>query len=696
MLRTSSCPLPRLPRSPRSLLLSTSLVLVSLAPLPLAAAGCGTPDLPITSVSAPVGSAPASATQPPPAPRARAEAPKAPIALEEYFKTKRVSGLSFSHDEKRIAFISDEGGRLDLYVRPLTGGPATQITKAQGFVHSFRFSPKDDRLAYELDDGGDELPRLYLTNAKGDAPAAVVPDLPKGRRTRFVEWSPDGTKLTYLSNARDERAMDLYEFDVTKKATTVLWKAEGNLSFHAISADGKRFAIAETKSDADNNVYLVERASADKKTLLTPHEGAALHEVQAFARDGQSLLITSNAEGEFTTLVSLDLATKKQKTLRKENWDVELGVPSASGRYLVSASNVDGVPKIVVNDVRANKEVTLPPAPKGGAFSPWGATRSGTWFLGFSRSERYFAVNLLSDTTPASPHVIDLKERKIIAVAEPLPASLAGHEMVAGTSVQIPSFDGRSVPAYLYAPKGAGPFPAVIDVHGGPTAQSRRTFSPMRQYLVSKGYVVLVPNVRGSTGYGKTWTQLDNLDLGGGPLKDIVACKKYMVAKANVAEGRVVVMGGSYGGYMALAAAAFTPDEFVANVDYFGVSDLKSLVESFPPYWASFASYIYKKFGDPKNPEHATYQHDRSPVNFVSRIKRPLLVVQGEKDARVKTDQSERIVKALKGSGVAVHYLLLPGEGHGFSKNENILKVSLLTDRFLDRYVFGDETVRVD
>jgi dipeptidyl aminopeptidase/acylaminoacyl peptidase len=213
--------------------------------------------------------------------------------------------------------------------------------------------------------------------------------------------------------------------------------------------------------------------------------------------------------------------------------------------------------------------------------------------------------------------------------------------------------------------------------------------------LVTKGYVVLVPNVRGSTGYGKSYTRLDDHDLGGGPLKDVVACKGWMVEHAHVDPQRVVVSGGSYGGYMALAAATYTPHEFAALVDYFGVSDLKTLVESFPAYWSADAKAIYKKFGDPHDPADAQYQHDRSPLNFVDRIDRPLLVVQGERDARVKQDQSDRVVAALRERKVPVHYLILPGEGHGFSKAEAILSTYEATDRFLDRYVFDDQTVPV-
>ena len=200
---------------------------------------------------------------------------------------------------------------------------------------------------------------------------------------------------------------------------------------------------------------------------------------------------------------------------------------------------------------------------------------------------------------------------------------------------------------------------------------------------------MLVPNVRGSTGYGKSWTKLDNKDLGGGPLKDVVASKWWLVANASAPDDKVAVLGGSYGGYMALAAEAFAPDEFGANVDLFGVSDLKSLVESFPPYWSSDATYIYQKFGDPKDPRDAQYQHDRSPIFFVDRMKRPLFVAQGDHDPRVRKDQSDRVVEVLRKKGVPVEYLVLENEGHGFSRTESALRTYQAADAFLDRYLLG-------
>jgi len=619
------------------------------------------------------------------------KAPVAPVALEEYFKIRRVpafsrSGLpmlSFSADETKVAYATDETGRIDIWVKPVAGdAKGVQVSHVEGFVHSFAFSPKEDVLVFEADRGGDELPRLYATDSRGAPARELVPELPAGRRTQFVDWARNGATFLYLANSRDEKDLDLLEYDLKTKKSTLVWQAAGSVAFAATNVEHTRFALVDTHSDANTDILVIER-SEKKPTLITQHTGDMLFQPAVFARDGKSLFVTSDEDGEFTSLYSAALPGGKRTKVLAEKWDVDAADLSKTGKYLVTEVNENGVPKLVVSE--KGKPVALPAVP----------TKGGAWHaVSFSNSDRYLGVSLVSDTSPSNSFVIDLKTNSVTALTDPLPDSLRGRAMVAGEAVEIPSFDGKKVPAFLYRPAGAArPVPAIIDVHGGPTAQSRRTFTPFRQYAVSKGYAVLVPNVRGSTGYGKSYTRLDNLDLGGGPLKDVVACKRWLVERASVANDKVVVLGGSYGGYMALVAEAFAPDEFAANVDFFGVSDLKTLVESFPPYWASGASYIYQKFGDPKNPAHASYQHDRSPIHFVGQMKKPLLVVQGDKDARVKKEQSDRIVQGLRDRKVPVHYLILENEGHGFTKTENNLRALKLTDRFLDRYVFGDTTV---
>jgi dipeptidyl aminopeptidase/acylaminoacyl peptidase len=606
-----------------------------------------------------------------------------PVPLKQFFDTRRLGAAVVSGDEKLVAFNSDAGGRIDIWVAPIEGGPARQLTHVQGFVGGYQFSPAGRTLAYLSDVGGTELMHLFLLDADGGAPRDLTADLPPGARAELAEWSQDGKTLLYLTSARDEKYLDLYELDPASGKSERLWESSGNQSFAGTDHQHRRFVAAETLSDSNDNLYLIERGKAGAK-LLTPHQGDVLYSPAGFSRDGRTLYLTSDRGGEFQSLYALDVETLAMKPVLQPAWDVDDAGTSMDGRLLYAVINEDGTPRIWIRDEETHREIAVPKAPSGG-FAP----------TAFSRSGRYLGAVLRTDTTPAVPYVLDLQEGKAIQLADALPAPLRALGIKSAEAVRIQTFDGREVPAFLYRARTASPAGAVIWVHGGPTGQSRRNFMLFPQYLLTKGYDVLVPNVRGSTGYGKTWTRLNNHDIGGGPLKDVVACKRWLVAQAGVPADKVVVLGGSYGGYMTLAAEAFAPEEFAANVDYFGVSDLKTLVESFPPYWTAGASEIYVKFGDPKNPADAQYQHDQSPLFFADRMVRPLLVVQGDKDARVKKDQSDRIVDSLKKRGVPVHYLVLENEGHGFSRNESYQAAFEATDRFLDRYLLGDTAAAV-
>jgi dipeptidyl aminopeptidase/acylaminoacyl peptidase len=614
-----------------------------------------------------------------PAPEAAQEL-RAPLPLAEYFKVRRYGALSldmsFSHDDKLVAFQSDAGGRLDLWVKPVEGGAPHQVTSVEGFIGGFAFSPVDDVLAYEADVGGDELPHLFLTDARGSAPRDLTADYPKGRRTQFLEWAPDGKTFLYLSNLRDEKLLDLYEYELASGRSQLLWVASGALSLIAADRAHRKFALKETLSDANGNLWLFERGE-EQPVLLTPHEGDVVHTPLDFTADGR-LLYTSDQGGEFTGLYAMDLATRKSVPLARPEWDVDGAAESLRHHYREMVVNEDGTGRLSVQDLSSGKEVRLPAAPLRGGWQP----------TTFSPGERYLGAFLVTDAAPRTPYALDLSTGEAKKLDEPLPPSLQTRSMALAESVRVDTFDGKRVPAFAYRPQGT-PVGAVILVHGGPTSQSLRVFGQFTQYLVSKGYVVLVPNVRGSTGYGKSWTRLDNKDLGGGPLQDVVACKWWLVGNAAVPDDKVVVMGGSYGGYMALAAEAFAPDEFAANVDYFGISNLKTLMESFPAYWASDKNSLYQKFGDPKDPKDARYQHDRSPIFFVHRMKRPLFVAQGDHDPRVRKDQSDRIVEALRKQGVPVEYVVLENEGHGFSRTENVVRTYQATDAFLDRYLLG-------
>ncbi len=405
--------------------------------------------------------------------------------------------------------------------------------------------------------------------------------------------------------------MDLYEYDVATGHSKLVWKAHGTVAFGTVSHDHHRIALVETLSDRNSNLYVL---AGDTERLLTRHEGDVLYAPADFARDGRTLLYASDEGREFAALHAVDVESGERRPVLQTEWDVEAAGYSPGFRYQFTQVNADGAPRLDLRDA-GGRPVELPAPPRGGSWSLLQIYRYGNQPR-FSRTERYVGVNVFGGATPAVPYVVDLKTGTARPVAEVLPSALRDRGMIAPESVRVTSFDGRQVPAFLYAPTRGAKAPAVILVHGGPTAQSLQRFDPYVQYLASKGYVVLVPNVRGSTGYGKSYTLLDNKDFGGGPLKDVVACKQWLVQNAGVDADRVVVMGGSYGGYMALAAATFTPREFAANVDWFGVSDLKTLVESFPPYWAAGIEFIYAKFGNPNDPKDAPYLHDRSPIWF--------------------------------------------------------------------------------
>ncbi len=617
--------------------------------------------------------------------------------LADYFAVRRLKGASFRHDEQLVAYLCDAGGRLDIWVQPVNGGEARQLTRVQGKIFAFAFSPTRDQLLFEVDSGGNSETRLYLTDSQGSPATALFPDTEAGARVGFISWARDGNSFLFVQNLAGQDFVEIFRHDLKTAARTLLWRSPAHLAFALASPDGERLILQEVRSDVDFNLFLLQAGAAEPR-LLTPHQGEVAYQPTAFSPDGKTLFYTSTEGTEFTALNALDLPLPGDSTLAPPRvvlqapWDVEQGQFSAGGRYFYTVTNLDGMPHTQLTEVGSGRAVEL--AVPGSA-TAGSATALGLVPLAFSQSDRWVAAMHETDTRPPTLFLLEVATGNARQLVEVLPESLRGRAMVASQPVRIRSWDGLEVPALLYQPPGPGPFPAVIHVHGGPHAQAKRSYSGFIQYLVSRGYVVLAPNVRGSTGYGKSYTARDNLDLGGGPLRDVLACKRWLVERARVDPERVAIMGASYGGYMALAAATFAPTEFAAHVDYFGISDMKALVKSYPAYWKVYSPFTFKKWGDPDDPAHADYQFQRSPIHFTDRIVKPLLVVQGENDPHVPRAQSDQLVAALDDRRVPVHYLVIPGEGHGFSKNANRLLAYATTDRFLSRYLLGQTEVAV-
>lgn len=291
-------------------------------------------------------------------------------------------------------------------------------------------------------------------------------------------------------------------------------------------------------------------------------------------------------------LKRINLATKAVEPVAEANWDVIAAGFSFNGKYFVTAINEDGSTKIKITDVQENKEVPLPQLPNGEIKG-----------LEFSPSERYLIYYFNGDRQPTNLYVVDLQNNKNLQLTNSLPKEIDQRILSESELVRYATFDGKQIPAYLYKPvnlKAGEKRPVIIEVHGGPMFQSTKSFSPLRQYLINSGYVVLLPNVRGSTGYGKTYHILDDHDWGGAPLQDVVWGKKYLSTLDYVDTSKVVILGGSYGGYMTLAGLTFAPDVFAAGVDICGPSNLQTLLASVPPYWEPFIKYFHREVGDPK------------------------------------------------------------------------------------------------
>jgi len=595
--------------------------------------------------------------------------------LKIFFDSKSVSSATYSPDEKIIAYISNVSGVHNIWTVPVAGGEPRQLTNdTVNTIIFVTWCPDRDSLIYMQDKGGNENFHLYLIPAQGGQAVELTPG--DSVLAQFLKWSYDGNSFLYMSNLRDKSFFDIYQYDLNTGQSKMIYQTKGTEAFADWSRDQKKLAfnIFYVSTDEDFAVYDIATGQMD---TLTKHKGEIYNEALCFSPDSKYIYFLTDKESEFTMLQRMNLETRKQELLEKPDWDVITAGFSRNGTYFAWAINEDGSTKIKVINIKENKEVPLPVLPNGEIRG-----------LEFSRSEKYMDFYFNGDRQPTNLYVVDLASNKLTQLTNSLPKEIAQDNLVESELIRYPSFDGKQIPAYLYKPKNLKPGdkrPVIMEIHGGPMFQEAKRWSPVRQYFINHGYVMLVPNVRGSTGYGKTYHQLDDKDWGGAPLQDVIYGKKYLATLDFVDTGKVVILGGSYGGYMVLAALTFAPTEFAAGVDAVGPSNLITFLKSIPPYWQPWVKYWYKEIGDPVK-DKKLYE-ERSPLNFADRIVRPLFVIHGANDPRVKQAESDRIVEAAKKNNVPVEYMVFPDEGHGLRKKGNQIKAFQAVSDFLDKYI---------
>ena len=615
-----------------------------------------------------------------PARPAQARHPKQ-YTIEQFLTTTSVNGASFSADESRILFSSNRTGIWNAYTMPVTGGEWTPVTTSTtDSTYAVSFFPHDDRILLTHDQGGNELNHLYVRSASGE-----MRDLTPGDKLKagFGGWTPDGGAFYVETNERDPRMVDVYRYDAKTYERTLFFENKDGYLPSSISDDGKWMALNKANTTNDNDIFLWN-TQTKTATLITRHAGQVSYSPADFDPASQNLYYTTNEGGEFARLRRYNVATGTHADVEKADWDIQASEFSHTGKYRATIVNKDARPQITIYETATGRPVPVPAIANGGINS-----------LEFARSEKKMAVYVNGDRSPNDLYVFDFSTRKFTKLTSSLNPEIDPADLVDAHIVRFKARDGMTIPNVLLKPQqasAAAKAPALVLVHGGPGGQTTPAYSAFVQYLVNHGYVVLGINNRGSSGYGKTFYAADDKKHGHEPLWDCVDAKQYLQSLDYVDPNRIAIIGGSYGGYMVLAALAFQPNEFVAGVDLFGVANWIRTLESIPSWWEAQRVALYAEMGDPVADRKML--EEVSPLLHADLIRKPLIVLQGANDPRVLKVESEEIVAAVKKNNVPVEYVVFPDEGHGFTKKKNQIEGYSAILRFLDRYVKGSPGTR--
>ena len=551
-------------------------------------------------------------------------------------------------------------------------GMREQLTYSSDPITVARAAPTapSTRFVFLQDEGGDENSEVYYYAGPGD-----VRQLTHGK---FIHgnplWSHDGKHVAFYGSDRDGASYDIYlaDIDSTAPAPTAPPPAPPRLivggqqdTWYPLdwSVDDRKLLLWKYLSISESYLYIADIYTG----TLTPVDDSG-HKVgisaAKFAPDGRGVYVVSDEDSEFQQLRYVDpVSHDVRKITQNIQWDVERFDVSSDGRYIAYVVNEDGRSRLTVLDTVQKLELSPAGLPEGRIIN-----------VHFDRAGKRLAITAESSRSPADVYVFDVEHSKLERWTHSETGPVDPNTFVAAELVRYPTWDRvngkqRMLSAYVYRPRTAGPYPVVIDIHGGPEAQSRAEWDPFTQYLVNElGYAVIAPNVRGSSGYGKTFLKLDNGVLREDAVRDIGSLLVWIGLQPVFDRDHVIVMGGSYGGYMALASLALYSDRLRGGVDTVGISNFVSFLSGTAPYRQDLRR---SEYGDERDPKMRAFLERISPLNNASSIRKPLLVVQGLNDPRVPASESLQMVYRIRSNGGEVWYLAAKDEGHGFRKKVN-------------------------
>lgn len=612
------------------------------------------------------------------------KAPKQ-YSIQQFMDIVQINGGSFSPDESKILFSSKATGIFNAVEIDIQSGEQKALTNStDNSIFAYSYFPKDDRVLFGSDKGGNEITHIYVRSGEGHIKDLIQDTTAKAQ---FYGWSYDQKLMYYSSNSRDKRFFDLYKVQLEGGEqedkiyqTSVVYKNETGLDVAAISKDDRYVALAQPVTTNNSNMYLLDTQTGKQK-LLSEHTGDVQYNPQYFSLDGRRLYYLTDEGSEFKYLASYDIASGQKTKVEEAPWDILYAQLSRNGKYRIVAINNDARTEIKIYEEASGKRVEVAGLPEGDIT---GVT--------ISDSEKLMSFYVSSSKSPSNLFIYNLETKETKQLTNTMTKEIDPTDLVAGEVIRYKSFDGMEIPALLYKPRGlkeGEKVPALLWIHGGPGGQTRLNYTPSLQYLVNHGYAILAVNNRGSSGYGKTFFAADDRRHGNEDLKDCIEAKKFLGTLPYIDTNKIGIYGGSYGGYMVMAALTFAPEEFNVGVNLYGVTNWLRTLKSIPPWWASFREALYTEMGDPVKDSLALY--NKSPLFHAKKITKPFIVLQGSNDPRVLQVESDEIVAAAKANNVPVEYVIFPDEGHGFVKKENNIKASDEVLKFLDKYLKGNQ-----
>lgn len=600
-----------------------------------------------------------------------------PVPVEDLYLTRSVTSAAWSPDGKDVSLSTNLTGRINLWKVSAKGGWPLQLAQSDDRQVNGTWSPDSRWIIFQQDKGGNELWDLYAVPREGGEVVNLTstPDV----REEEPRWSADGKWVAFIIKPKSSPHYDVAVMDwSTRQVRKVTNESDPQYSWNVIDwgPDGKTFyATRNNHDDTDGDIYSIDVASG-KKTNLTTHQGNVFNNGSAVSRDGKQILLTSNAKGGYNNIALLDIATKKLNWVTDTQWEADAGVFSPDGSHFSYSINEDGRRNVYVADRQSLKSQKLA-LPDGVNTIPHEQE--------FSPDGRQLLISHQAANTPADVWIYDLATNQPRQLTYSAVASLNPQNIPTSQLVHFKSFDGKTISAFLYLPfnlQRNASTPVIMYPHGGPTGQTQDTFNRTITALTTRGYIVIAPNPRGSTGYGVEFQHANYQDLGGGDLQDDMAAIKFSLDTDYGDPKRVGVTGGSYGGFTTLMAVGRHPETFAAAVDLFGPLDWYSMLKNTDP---TLQEYIKSLLGDPE--KFRKIYEDTAPMKYVQNIKAPLLVLQGDNDVRVPKEETEQVVDLLKKKGTVVDAHYYPQEGHGFVKRENQIDSLKRTLDWFEKYL---------